>query len=176
MSRTSSLSTFSWGERRLFDYFLNFKVTRRFPIVSSGLSAVWPARLSSWPTGGTCCSCARARGSATSSKRSTDLLNQSDSPLLIHCASRFIYPGIASVFIASLYFPKGVGQYFLTSLTPRQQIINLFANFTFLSEDLTEKQAHIVSLWGEDPSTLFTTLGIYMLAAVSRGLSFQISY
>lgn len=80
--------------------------------------------------------------------------------------SRFIYPALVSLFIATLYFPPGLGQFLVSTLTTRQQIISLFSNFTWMSEDLTAEQAQIVGHWTNDYSNLFVTLGIYMVATV----------
>ncbi len=81
-------------------------------------------------------------------------------------SSRFIYPGLVSLFIATLYFPPGLGQFLVSTLTTRQQIMSLFSNFTWMSDDLTVEQAEIVGYWTNDYSNLFVTLGIYMVATV----------
>ena len=51
--------------------------------------------------------------------------------------SRFIYPGLVSLFIATVYFPLGLGQFLASTLTTQQQINSLFSNFTWLKDDLT---------------------------------------
>lgn len=78
-----------------------------------------------------------------------------------------------SVFIASLYFPNGLGKYLLALTTNRQQTLSLFSNFTWMTDDLTVEQASIVSPWGDGPRDIFLTLGVYMLGLVSRASSLQ---
>ena len=96
--------------------------------------------------------------------------NNSSYPDKIVCSfdsySRFIYPALVSLFIATLYFPPGLGQFLVSELTTRQQIMSLFSNFTWMSDDLTVEQAGIVSHWTNEYSNLFVTLGIYMVATV----------
>ncbi|KZS06049.1 Chloride channel protein 2 [Daphnia magna] len=76
--------------------------------------------------------------------------------------NRFIYPAVVSLFIATLYFPPGLGQFLVSTLTTRQQIMSLFSNFTWMGDDLTAEQSEIVSHWTNEYSNLFVTLGIYM--------------
>nr|CAH0108618.1 unnamed protein product [Daphnia galeata] len=76
--------------------------------------------------------------------------------------NRFIYPAVVSLFIATLYFPPGLGQFLVSTLTTRQQIMSLFSNFTWMSDDLTTEQSAIVSQWTNEYSNIFVTLGIYM--------------
>lgn len=75
-----------------------------------------------------------------------------------------------SVFIASLYFPHGLGKYLLALTTSRQQTLSLFSNFTWMTDDLTVEQASVVSPWGETPEDIFMTLAIYMLGLVSAAM------
>jgi hypothetical protein len=81
-------------------------------------------------------------------------------------SSRFIYPAVVSLFIATLYFPPGLGQFLVSTLTTRQQIMSLFSNFTWMSDDLTTEQSAIVSQWTNEYSNIFVTLGIYMATTV----------
>jgi len=86
--------------------------------------------------------------------------------LLFDPPSRFIYPAVVSLFIATLYFPPGLGQFLVSTLTTRQQIMSLFSNFTWMSDDLTAEQSEIVSHWTNEYSNIFVTLGIYMATTV----------
>ena len=87
--------------------------------------------------------------------------------------SRFIYPGLVSLLIASLYFPLGLGQFLASELTTQQQIIALFSNFTWMSDDLTPQQAQIVSYWTNDYANIFVNLGIFMIFTVSSKMFFE---
>ena len=91
---------------------------------------------------------------------------------LFHSISRFIYPGLVSLFIATLYFPPGLGQYLVSTLSTQQQIMSLFSNFTWMSNDLNIEQAQIVSNWTNGHSNPFVTLAIYMVSTVSVNILF----
>nr|CAH0108614.1 unnamed protein product [Daphnia galeata] len=78
--------------------------------------------------------------------------------------NRFIYPSIVSVFIASLFFPSGFGRYLATTLSTKQQVSALFANFTWLSDDLSVEQVDRLSHWDVANTNLFVSLGIFMVA------------
>ena len=91
---------------------------------------------------------------------------------LFHSISRFIYPGLVSLFIATLYFPPGLGQYLVSTLSTQQQIMSLFSNFTWMSDDLNIEQAQIVSNWTNGHSNPFVTLAIYMVSTVSVNILF----
>jgi chloride channel 2 len=85
-----------------------------------------------------------------------------------HFCSRFIYPSIVSVFIASLFFPSGFGRYLATTLSTKQQVNALFGNFTWLSDDLSVEQADRLSHWDVANTNLFVSLGIFMSANVRQ--------
>jgi len=71
------------------------------------------------------------------------------------------------VFIATVYFPLGTGQFLATTMTNRQQISSLFSNFTWISDDLTVEQAAIVAHWTNPYCSIFVNLSIYMVTTVS---------
>lgn len=140
-------------------------------------------------TGSTSYSCGKIKGSVRFFKRSkshyflnrlilrlvSDCQNQQQTTRLsfgltlfvsFDPTSRFIYPAVVSLFIATLYFPPGLGQFLVSTLTTRQQIMSLFSNFTWMGDDLTAEQSEIVSHWTNEYSNLFVTLGIYMATTV----------
>ena len=77
-----------------------------------------------------------------------------------------------SLFIATLYFPLGLGQFLASELSTQQQIISLFANFTYMSDDLTVQQAQIVKYWSNDYCNIFVNLGIFVIVTVSLAVIF----
>ncbi|XP_046448305.1 chloride channel protein 2-like isoform X1 [Daphnia pulex] len=77
--------------------------------------------------------------------------------------NRFIYPGLMSLLITTLHFPLGLGQFLASTLSTRTQILHLFSNFTWVSDDLTVEQAEIVSHWVTDSCSIFVNLSLYML-------------
>lgn len=72
-----------------------------------------------------------------------------------------------SLFITTLYFPLGMGQFLASTLSTRTQILHLFSNFTWVSDDLTVEQAEIVSHWVTESCSIFVNLSLYMLVTVS---------
>lgn len=87
--------------------------------------------------------------------------------MFVDGCSRFIYPGLVSLFIATLYFPLGLGQFLASTLTTQQQIVALFSNFTWMSDELTVQQAQIVSHWTNEYCNIFVNLGVFMIFTVS---------
>lgn len=65
-----------------------------------------------------------------------------------------------------MFYPPGFGRYLATTLTNKQQINALFANFTWIGDDLTVEQAETLSHWDAENTNLFVTLGIYMMSTV----------
>ncbi|XP_028044163.1 chloride channel protein 2 [Bombyx mandarina] len=60
--------------------------------------------------------------------------------------NRFIYPGFITLAVMSILFPPGIGKYMAADLGNQEQVLSLFANFTW-SDELTAEQASIVSHW-----------------------------
>ena len=75
-----------------------------------------------------------------------------------------------AVFIGSMLFPLGFGRFLATTLTNKQQIGALFANFTWMSNDLTVEQADLLSHWNAEDTNLFVSLGIFTLSTVRKQL------
>jgi len=80
--------------------------------------------------------------------------------------NRFIYPGLVSLFIATVYFPLGLGQFLASTLTTQQQINSLFSNFTWLKDDLTVEEETIVSHWINGHTNLLVNLGTFSITTV----------
>ncbi len=129
-----------------------------------------PERLSSCAIVDTFYLCERTKGSAHFYKKSNFRMYKIEfmkSNLPYDIFSRFIYPGLMSLFITTLYFPLGLGQFLASELSTRIQIIELFSNFTWVSDDLTVEQAEIVSHWVTDSCSIFVNLSIFMFITVS---------
>jgi len=80
--------------------------------------------------------------------------------------NRFIYPGLVSLFIATIYFPLGLGQFLASTLTTHQQIISLFANFTWIKDDLTVEEATLVNHWTNGHANVLVNLGVFTLTTL----------
>ena len=89
-----------------------------------------------------------------------------DTFFIVLLCSRFIYPGIVSLFIATVYFPLGTGQFLASTLTTRQQITSLFSNFTWISDDLTVEQTELVGHWTSSYGNVLLSLSIYVITTV----------
>ena len=83
--------------------------------------------------------------------------------------SRFLYPGIIALLAASVTYPLGTGQFIAGELSTHEQVVELFSNFTWTSDDLTVEQATIVTNWTTKYSNIFFNLAMYTIYTVSFG-------
>ncbi|KAG6448259.1 chloride channel protein 2 isoform X2 [Manduca sexta] len=60
--------------------------------------------------------------------------------------NRFIYPGFMTLAVMSILFPPGIGKYMAADLGNVEQVLSMFANFTW-SDELSAEQAAVVSHW-----------------------------
>ncbi|XP_064075181.1 chloride channel protein 2 isoform X2 [Vanessa tameamea] len=74
--------------------------------------------------------------------------------------NRFIYPGFMTLAVMSILFPPGIGKYMAADLGNQEQVLSLFANFTW-SDELTAEQAAVVSHWQTPEVDHFGCLVIY---------------
>ena len=72
-----------------------------------------------------------------------------------------------SLFIASIYFPLGLGQFMASTLTTQQQVISLFSNFTWSRDDLSVEQEDMIAQWRNQHTNIFVSLGIFSVITVS---------
>lgn len=77
--------------------------------------------------------------------------------------NRFIYPGFMTLAVMSILFPPGIGKYMAADLGNQEQVLSLFANFTW-SDNLTAEQASMVSHWETPEVNLYGCLWIYFLS------------
>ncbi|KAL3271016.1 hypothetical protein HHI36_021516 [Cryptolaemus montrouzieri] len=82
---------------------------------------------------------------------------------------RFIYPGFVVLAVSSITFPPGIGRYLAGHLPPKGHVDNLFANFTWMSGNLTRKQEIILDNWRTDRT------GPYLHLLSFMGFMFLIS-
>ncbi|XP_049881468.1 chloride channel protein 2 isoform X2 [Pectinophora gossypiella] len=85
--------------------------------------------------------------------------------------NRFIYPGFMTLAVMSIFFPPGIGKYMAADLGNQEQVLSLFANFTW-GDQLTAEQAAVVDHWRTPEVDHFGCLviyffSIYFLAMVS---------
>ncbi|XP_028130029.2 chloride channel protein 2 isoform X2 [Diabrotica virgifera virgifera] len=76
--------------------------------------------------------------------------------------NRFIYPAIVVLFLSSLTFPPGLGQFMASDLAGGPQVTSLFSNFSWTKENLTLPQQDIVSHWSTDWTSVYENLVIYL--------------
>nr|CAD7432037.1 unnamed protein product [Timema monikensis] len=77
--------------------------------------------------------------------------------------NRFLYPGIVSFLVASVSFPKGLGQYMAGDLNSHDQVVGLFSNFTWTKEDLSVEEVEIVRHWVTRNTDVFVSLTGFMV-------------
>ncbi|KAA0701657.1 Chloride channel protein 2 [Triplophysa tibetana] len=82
--------------------------------------------------------------------------------LLTNC---FIYSGLVSVFISSLTFPPGFGQFMAGQLTQRESLISFFDNRTWSKEGIVEDfhpDDHL-SAWKHPQANVFIILSVFIM-------------
>ncbi|XP_048000346.1 chloride channel protein 2 isoform X2 [Leguminivora glycinivorella] len=77
--------------------------------------------------------------------------------------NRFIYPGFMTLAVMSILFPPGIGKYMAADLGNQEQVLSLFANFTW-SDNLTAEQASMVAHWETPEVNLYGCLWIFFLS------------
>ncbi|CAH2244074.1 jg18136 [Pararge aegeria aegeria] len=77
--------------------------------------------------------------------------------------NRFIYPGFMTLAVMSILFPPGIGKYMAADLGNQEQVLSLFANFTW-SDTLSAEQAAIVDHWRTPEVDHFGCLVIYFFS------------
>ncbi|GAB6018690.1 hypothetical protein CHUAL_000366 [Chamberlinius hualienensis] len=77
--------------------------------------------------------------------------------------NRFIYPTIIVLFIASITFPPGFGQFMAAELTNSQQVSQLFCNFTWSTGTPTNDEVKVIKNWINDFTGIFINLPIYVV-------------
>lgn len=92
---------------------------------------------------------------------------------LIGFLSPFFYPGFVALFVASLMFPPGLGQYMASSLGTAQYMQQLFSNFTWISTNLSIEEQQIVRQWSTDHSGIFCHLWIFVAFTVHYNHQYQ---
>nr|XP_023018406.1 chloride channel protein 2 [Leptinotarsa decemlineata] len=77
--------------------------------------------------------------------------------------NRFLYPGIVSLWVASLSFPLGSGQFLAGDLNTHEQVSALFSNFTWTRANLTVAQDRILAHWRTPWTGVIVTLVCHIL-------------
>lgn len=92
--------------------------------------------------------------------------NQNLMLLFFSVLSRFLYPGILALIVASISYPLGTGQFIAGELSTHQQVHELFTNFTWTASELTVEQATIVNHWSTSYTDVFFHLSAYLAFTV----------
>lgn len=90
--------------------------------------------------------------------------------------SRFLYPGIVALIIASITYPLGTGQFIAGELSTHEQVHELFTNFTWTADELTVEQATIVKHWTTKYTDVFFHLTAYFLFTVCHIENTRVTY
>lgn len=88
----------------------------------------------------------------------------------VFTCSRFLYPGIVALIVASVSYPLGTGQFVAGELSTHEQVHQLFKNFTWTADDLTVEQLTIVNHWSTKYTDIFFHLSAFLIFTV-RNLS-----
>lgn len=77
--------------------------------------------------------------------------------------NRFLYPGLVALLVASVTFPKGLGQFMAADINTHDQVLGLFSNFTWTKDDLTVEEAAVLRHWSTDRTGVFVSLAGFTL-------------
>ena len=79
--------------------------------------------------------------------------------------NRFIYPTLVALFLASLTFPPGLGQFHAGILGTHEQVEELFSNITWVdtNPNLPPEHHHILDNWTTPYTSVIPNLAIYVL-------------
>ncbi|XP_028179340.1 chloride channel protein 2 isoform X2 [Ostrinia furnacalis] len=77
--------------------------------------------------------------------------------------NRFIYPGFMTLVVMSILFPPGIGKYMAADLGNQEQVLSLFANFTW-GDELSAAQAAVVAHWRTPELGYYGCLVVYFLS------------
>ncbi|XP_043213453.1 chloride channel protein 2-like [Amphibalanus amphitrite] len=76
--------------------------------------------------------------------------------------NRFLYPFFVALMVSSVTFPLGVGQFLAADQTTHDQVLDLFSNFTWSSDNLEIDQAEVVAHWTNPYTNFYINLCIYI--------------
>ncbi|KAM7427325.1 Chloride channel protein 2 [Porites harrisoni] len=79
--------------------------------------------------------------------------------------NRFVYPAVVMFVIATITFPKGLGQFMAGELTSQQAIDELFMNITWSEAQNSEDQAslNVLEHWDGANTNIYVTLVIFIV-------------
>ncbi|KAJ7393609.1 Chloride channel protein 2 [Desmophyllum pertusum] len=79
--------------------------------------------------------------------------------------NRFVYPAVIIFIIATITFPKGLGQFMAGELTSKQAIDELFINITWSEARESEDQAslNVLKHWDGANTNIYVTLVIFIV-------------
>ncbi|CAH3038066.1 unnamed protein product [Porites lobata] len=79
--------------------------------------------------------------------------------------NRFVYPAVVIFVIATITFPKGLGQFMAGELTSQQAIDELFMNITWSEAQNSEDQAslNVLEHWDGANTNIYVTLVIFIV-------------
>lgn len=76
-----------------------------------------------------------------------------------------------SLLVSTVSFPLATGQYFAGDLTTHHQVMDLFSNFTWTTENLTADQHSMIKHWQTSHSGVFVSLISYVAFTVNPDTS-----
>ncbi|KAL1501250.1 hypothetical protein ABEB36_006609 [Hypothenemus hampei] len=76
--------------------------------------------------------------------------------------NRFIYPFFVILIISTVTWPPGIGQFMASDINGKQQLVDLFSNFTWTTENHTVEQQEVLRHWTTHWSGIFTSLVVFM--------------
>jgi len=69
--------------------------------------------------------------------------------------------------ISTVTWPPGIGQFMASDITPKDQVVQLFSNFTWSQGNHTVVQQDILRHWTTKRTGIYTSLVVYLFYQVS---------
>lgn len=82
-------------------------------------------------------------------------------------SSRFLYPGLVALVVATVSFPLGTGQFMAGELTTHEQVSSLFSDFSWTGANLTVEQQNEIRHWITPHTGVHLSLACYTAFTVS---------
>ncbi|CAG9772798.1 unnamed protein product [Ceutorhynchus assimilis] len=77
-------------------------------------------------------------------------------------SNRFVYPFFVVLLISTVTWPPGVGQFMASDLTPKDQVVQLFGNFTWTQGNHTVAQQEVLKHWSTRWTGIYANLVIFI--------------
>ncbi|ENN73256.1 hypothetical protein YQE_10152, partial [Dendroctonus ponderosae] len=84
--------------------------------------------------------------------------------------SRFVYPFFVILIISTVTWPPGIGQFIASDLIPKDQVVQLFSDFTWTQANHTLEQQEVLKHWTTRWTGIYANLVLFIFYQVRNVL------